>query len=92
MLICNVLRGKLVQLQLGDDHKSNSYNYTYMLNEIMILTDFTFSIQHNVNPYRAKTLCDLHVHPTNQMQDLQQCLDKFMLGGQRPDYNMLVIV
>jgi hypothetical protein len=78
----------LVQLQFGDDHNSHSYNYMYMLNEIMILSDFTFSVQHNGNPYRAKILCNLHVYPTDQMQDLQQCLNKFRTGGQRPDYNI----
>jgi hypothetical protein len=36
----------------------------------------------------AKTLCDLDVHPMDQMQDMQQCLDKFRIGGRRPNYNI----
>jgi hypothetical protein len=59
-----------------------------MLNEIMVFSDFTFSVQHNGNPYMTKMLCGIHVHNTNQMQDLQQCLDKFRLGGHRQDYNI----
>jgi hypothetical protein len=31
-------------MQFRDDHNSHSM---YMLNEIMVLSDFTFSVQHN---------------------------------------------
>jgi hypothetical protein len=58
-------------LQFGDDHNSHSYNYMYMLNEIMILSEFLLFLYITMEIHTgAKTLCDLHVHPTDQMQDL----------------------
>jgi hypothetical protein len=45
-------------------------------------------MQHKGNSYKAEMLHYLLFYPMNQMKDLPHRLDKFRLGGRRPDVNI----
>jgi hypothetical protein len=60
-------------------------------NKQPVLTNYChqrfYFIQNKGMTYRAELLHYLIFHPMNEEKDLPPCLDKFRLGGRKPEFN-----